>query len=154
MYAVFSSSGQVDPINNTFTGVSGEFMLYIDPEQDTTATLTTGSVPPLLAGTADDYLIAFASEATSLVGIVGDPGAFDFVWEDFELTAAGMEYFIEPTPFYMDVTVDGDFDEFPIAPGDIFLTGDVSAVFVPEPASIALFGAGLAGLGFRLRRKG
>ena len=51
------------------------------------------------------------------------------------------------------LTVDGDFDSFTVAPGNQELTGDVSAVFVPEPSSLAILGLGLFGLGFTARRK-
>lgn len=155
MYAVFSASGAANPINGIFTGISGNFNLYIDPDQDTTFNSwgATGADPMNLNGTADDYLIAFASDPSQMIGQAAPVPAFDFIWEDFTLTAAGEEYFIEPDPFHARVNVDGDFDTFAIAPGNIFLTGDVSAVFVPEPGSLALFAGSLLGLGYVSRRR-
>ena len=153
LYFLFEASGNV--AGNTFTGATGSFSLYIDPSQDSTFAFSGGGGDPVTVTDAanDDYLIATATTIESLIGLVGDPGAFDFVWSDFTLTAAGELYFIDPDPFHVRIVVDGDFDEFPIAPGDIRLTGDVSAVFVPEPGTLAIFGLGMLGLGLARRRQ-
>ena len=72
LYAIFDSSG--DFSGGTFTGTSGEFNLYIDPEQDTGFVFGgTGAVTATTTNNTDDYLIAFASNVTSLVGIADDP---------------------------------------------------------------------------------
>jgi opacity protein-like surface antigen len=155
MYALFYSSGQVTGANS-FTGNTGSFELYIDPNQDSTFAFgATGADSIVVTDVSnDDYLIANASSLFFAVGIPGNPGAFELRFNDFALTTEGESYFTAPNPFHMVVTVDGDFDEFPITPGNIRVTGDVSAVFeVPEPGSLALVGLALAGLGFSARRK-
>ena len=154
MYALFSSSGTF--AGSTFTGTSGSFNLYIDPNSDTSLALgADGTTPVAVGNNADDYLIAFTTSLTSAIGILGNPGAFDLWFDDFQLTALGSTYFTSPDPFYLVVNVDGDFDNFNPVLGQSFnVVGDVSAVFaVPEPGSLALIGLALAGLSFGARRR-
>lgn len=154
MYALFTSSGTFS--GGTFTGTTGSFSLYIDPDQDTTfAVGASGAIPVATGNDSDDYVIAISDSLLSAVGIVGNPGAYDLLFGAFTLTAEGANYFTLPRPFYLITNVDGDFDNFIPAVGTpIDVVGDVSAIFlIPEPGSLALAGLALAGLGLSTRRR-
>jgi len=89
-------------------------------------------------------------------GIGGVPGAFQAIWTDFELTAAGEAYFVAPRPFYITVEATGDVDQDNFGPGTFGITGDVSANFaeIPEPGTLALMGLALTMLGLMgIRRR-
>jgi len=156
LYATFTATGSVMTpgamgANSSLSAESGSFSLYLDANQDTTADVAS---PSDLSNTTDDMLLGSSDNLAQNVGLLyGFGGVFDFMFRDFELTADGDTYFVSPTPFYMSVRVDGDFDSIPLE-GDQLITGDVSAVFdVPEPSTIAVLSLGLLGLGATSRRK-
>lgn len=157
VYAIFNSSGVADTTGPlaTFTGGTGDFELYLDPNMDSVGTLgATGADAVTVSNDGDDFLLASSSILAQGAGVLvpGLGGFFDLIFDDIELTLDGEDYFVSPDPFYMVATVDGDFDDFNVE-GTQTLTGDVSVVFVPEPATLTLFGVALAGMGLTARRK-
>ena len=155
LYSVFSATGTF--VGTTFTGLTASFSLFADPLSNTTKSVTSGLIAPVIGLNGDDFLLASSSTLVTGSGdTVGPPGAFDFIFKNFLLTAAGSAYFTDPNPFYMSVQVNGDIDGFLAGVGQTSLfTGDVSANFlaVPEPATLAIVGLGLLGVGLTRRRK-
>ena len=155
LYATFTATGSVSTPGamgslSSLTADSGSFTLYLDPNKDTgytdLASLTLG-------GDGEDLELGTSESIGSNIGLLYPfGGVFDFMFNEFELTTDGEAYFVSPNPFYMMVNVDGDFDQLNLA-GSQILTGDVSAVFIPEPATLAVLSLGLLGLGATKRRK-
>ncbi len=158
LYATFDAKGTVTETANgfNFTGNEGGFQFYLDADNNTDiANFSDLS----LMNTADDILLGGSSSLGANLGSsVTANGvtttSFNFDFFNFELTAAGDQYFVSPQPFSMMVNVNGDFDTFDPT-GKQSTTGDVSAQFyeVPEPSTLAVLALGLLGLGATSRRK-
>ena len=159
LYAVFSATGTF--AGNSFTGLTGKFDLYVDPSSNTTRDLLApfvGTANPVLLNSGDDLLVGSTVTLTSGVGELDPtpPNAFNFIFDAFTLTAFGKTYFTSPDPFYMRVRSNGDTDGALVPPvgTTLLATGDVSAEYmIPEPATLALVGLSLVGMGLARRRK-
>lgn len=168
LYAVFLGDGTFAPdgTGTKFTFGSGSFSLYIDFDNDTTfGAINLQSSAALWDITENnaDGLLATGSIITGAGKL--DPAAFGILCTqqnicgsfgtntDFNLTALGLTYFVDPDPFY-DLTFEsGTLRNFTVA-GRQEITGDGSIWFgeTPEPGTLALFGLGLLGLS-RIRRR-
>ncbi|SFF94637.1 flocculation-associated PEP-CTERM protein PepA [Neptunomonas qingdaonensis] len=176
MYGTFLGSGTYsprvgDPTVTEFMFSGGSYSLWIDPEYDTVFTspglgLGAGSTLWGTASDADDFKIATGA-------VVGGTGSLDpnqggsnagsfgtdlsvSLTDDLLSDKDGVGYFVAPDPFYNLALTSGDFEKFTVeADTRQAVSGKIGIEFnkVPEPATLALFGLGLAGMAGVARRK-
>lgn len=157
LYATFTSSGTLTQITPTFfvaTFTSLNFTLFLDPDANTNL---SGQTP---AGTTgDDFAIASGSllEGTGTANL--NP-AFLAVTSNTNTTFNTIvnTFFTSPVPFYnlQQIASNQTAGQLSIVGSTITIQdGGATVTFasVPEPATLAMFGAGLLGLAAVLRRR-
>jgi len=160
IYALFSATGTFEPNSEggfDFIATGGSLTLVADFNVDTTKDVPAVSPGAFtLANAGDDQVLANAVLLTGEGHTTDDPdsGDFEIVFDPFVLTALGLTFFVEPVPFYTELLLRGFFDRFqPVLGFNDIVQGNFNAQFVPEPATLVLFGLGLLGSGYVVRRR-